>query len=300
MSDRKLGYIIISAFLILVLSIAGTVIWHIFLPQHTRIIEFSEVGSLEIQDPVHVKGVYAGQVKDIYLQGQKTHVKIKMHKPVVLHQGYIISLSSKGVMGDRYISIYPGPENAPIIDTNTILSGNFELGPSEALAFVDDLYEYVLTLRKITTDLYLGTPEQASLVSLFETLTLTIDSISMKLLHATAVIDNDLSKHIASLGSFIEKAWAITFTATEKFPEIATATEDLTQKAENLISEVEKVVVMSDSLIEAFGDSTLFIWNSDLDSLRDSFRSIRELIKEIREEGLILPVAPAFQRRETS
>ncbi len=292
MSDRKLGYIIIFTLLIFLSAMLIYFIWQDIRPRYESSIVFSEVAALDVEDPVLIKGSYVGYVHSFTTRDEDILVHIRTIQPLELHEGYSIELKPKGVMGERFIRIDPGPRWAPLIEEGQLLRGTFELSPPEALAYIDNLRDLITTFMEVSTDLYLGSPQQQSLAEMFSNLIDAIDSLSSKLITTVTILDRDMNRQLTEIARFLEETGTIAYKFTEKVPEIATASENLISKLDTLLSEVDRVVVLSDSLLSPLHDSTAFIWRNTMHAVQEHFKSVRESIQKIQSEGVRLPVRP--------
>ena len=70
--------------------------------------EFNNISGLKLGAPVEIAGVRVGQVADISLQDVTAIVTLRVNDDVKLREDDMISIRTKGIIGDRYIKIIPG------------------------------------------------------------------------------------------------------------------------------------------------------------------------------------------------
>ena len=87
--------------------------------------EFDSVAGLKTGATVEVAGVQVGQVKKIGLNGDRAVVSFSLAPGVKLYGDSIASVKTRGLIGDKYVSLSPGgsqkelPPGAKIRDTES-------------------------------------------------------------------------------------------------------------------------------------------------------------------------------------
>ncbi|MGA2315703.1 MAG: outer membrane lipid asymmetry maintenance protein MlaD [Thermodesulfobacteriota bacterium] len=69
---------------------------------------FSNVGGLKTGSSVEIAGVKVGRVKSITLNNYKARVVLNLPENVKLQEDAIVSIKTKGLIGEQYIEITPG------------------------------------------------------------------------------------------------------------------------------------------------------------------------------------------------
>lgn len=69
---------------------------------------FSSVTGLRKDTPIEISGVQVGKVDDIRLEDYKAVVTISIRNDIEIQEDAIASVQSKGILGEKYISISPG------------------------------------------------------------------------------------------------------------------------------------------------------------------------------------------------
>ena len=143
--EIKVGTVVIAAIIILLYGI----IWvkeYKFNVDHFRYsCMFPEVGTLAIGDPVGVLGVEKGEVKDIKLKGDNVLVTISLDKEVALKEDARFAIKNVGLMGERYVAIWPG-ESENALDLNIPRMGEYDTGIPEVMGMMGDAIEEVRDL----------------------------------------------------------------------------------------------------------------------------------------------------------
>jgi len=108
--------------------------WHPFAAQGKRVDAiFTSVVGLDDKAAVRVAGVRIGRVDGIALEGRKARVTLLLEQPVPLTQGAYAVVASQGMLGDRFIELYPGPEDAPPLPPGADLPGRTPISFDQAM-----------------------------------------------------------------------------------------------------------------------------------------------------------------------
>ena len=93
-----------------------------FVPVHA---EFASVSGLKPGVSVEIAGVDVGKVESITLRDYKADVLMKIREGIRLQEDTIASIRTRGLIGDKYVSLSPGasdrviPPNGRIRDTES-------------------------------------------------------------------------------------------------------------------------------------------------------------------------------------
>ncbi|MCU0292612.1 MAG: MlaD family protein [Thermoanaerobaculaceae bacterium] len=113
---------------------------------------FPSVAGLDEKSPVRIAGVRIGIVERIALQGDTALVTLALDPDVSLHQGARAEVTSLGMLGDKYVELYPGSLSGPLLPPGTVLGGVSPLGfdklLSSADAILSDIKVVTESLRK--------------------------------------------------------------------------------------------------------------------------------------------------------
>ncbi|HON12137.1 MAG TPA: MlaD family protein [Chitinispirillaceae bacterium] len=295
MSDRFLGYIILAVFAVLLLSPAAYFVWKTGKAVETRTVSFKPINTLNflnIQDPVRVKGMEAGAVYKVYSQGQNAFVEIKTFNPIQIYRDYKITAAVKGLMGERYLEIDPGNPEKGVVGKDEVLYGDISFGPAEAIAKVKLLCEVINDYSRLSSDFKNGTDSTPSFISRFRSVALSFDSISGSVLDVAGEIDSDLGKGLDSLQKILEKTSAMSKKLSKDVPAMIEDVEEILSTANRMADKIDRLINQAGKLVEGLEKPELKEFEAFLTESRKNLATLRELIAEIQETGLKLPIRP--------
>ncbi len=139
----------VGAFFIVAIVVLGTLILRMEKldlfggrSQNRLVTEFDQVAGLSLQSAIRVAGVRVGAVTAIDLDGKRARVTLGLPREFPVYKDASASLSSIGILGEKYIELDPGhPEAGPLPQDGTI--------PSKVGMGLDNLME---ALGGITKD----------------------------------------------------------------------------------------------------------------------------------------------------
>ncbi|HYH47480.1 MAG TPA: MlaD family protein [Thermoanaerobaculia bacterium] len=135
----------VGVFATICLIVLALLIWNIedlnpFGPegQHVEAV-FDSVAGLDDKATVRVAGVRVGRVDGVGLDGRRARVRLLLERPLGLTQGTYARIANLGLLGDKYVELVPGPENAPALPPNAVLRGETPPSFDDAMAKLEDI-----------------------------------------------------------------------------------------------------------------------------------------------------------------
>jgi phospholipid/cholesterol/gamma-HCH transport system substrate-binding protein len=100
---------------------------------------FPSVAGLDEKSPVRVAGVRVGIVEAIALQGDRALVTLALDPSIVLHEGATAEVTSLGMLGDKYVELYPGKLSGPRLPRDAVLTGTSPVAFDELMKNLNDI-----------------------------------------------------------------------------------------------------------------------------------------------------------------
>jgi len=162
LSDRQIGYLTFISLALFALGIVLLMVQKDGKAQNTWVVNFPELGSLQPEDDVTMKGFVVGRVADTRWGGEQAEVEIFLFEPLMLHEGIRIVNENYSPMGERRIAIYD-PNDGAVLSPGTRLEGTFEPGIAEVMHMMDVVKEQVSMIHQVMRTMRDGDSTQAPL-----------------------------------------------------------------------------------------------------------------------------------------
>ena len=244
--------------------------------------QFEEVGNLSEGDPVSVRGVKKGAVREVKLLDQGVRVEFELDRDVVLHPDAMIRIANIGFMGEKFLALDPG--TAPgRFDMSKPIPGRFQSGVPEVISGAGDLItqatELSSRLNEFLDAVDPATMERASknLEKMSASLSTAVDRNQEDL--RQAVLDfKDAAHQIKTIASTNSEQVSTSIrdfgTASRRLTELS---DKLTVTAESIQRVVGRIDNQQGSVGKAIADSTLY------DELRETLRNTNDLVRDIKK-----------------
>ncbi len=148
----------VGAFFLVVLAITGLLIWKI---EDLRIgrgrpkkvtVQFQNVAGLDEKTAVRVAGVGVGKVSKIRLVEGKALVDVDLDPNVALRQGASASIESRGLLGEKYVELVPGPFGAAPLPDNAVIVGGVPVSFDQITKLARDIEIDIKSITKSLKD----------------------------------------------------------------------------------------------------------------------------------------------------
>lgn len=106
---------------------------------------FGNVGALSVGDPVAVSGVTKGKVVHLALSEGRVLVSFELDKSIPLREDATFTVKNIGLMGERYIEIYPGRSDRPFV-ASVPAEGRYDTGIPEVMGMMGEMIGEVRAL----------------------------------------------------------------------------------------------------------------------------------------------------------
>jgi phospholipid/cholesterol/gamma-HCH transport system substrate-binding protein len=116
-------FVLIGAAAVLFLALkAGTLLTLSFSPTYSVMARFDNIGGLKSQAPVKAAGVVVGRVESVGFDEQtyQARVEIRLNQGVKFPKDTSAKILTSGLLGEQYIGLEPGYEQASLVAGDTI------------------------------------------------------------------------------------------------------------------------------------------------------------------------------------
>jgi phospholipid/cholesterol/gamma-HCH transport system substrate-binding protein len=290
MSDRRnqvqVGILFIASVIILVAGILWFKEYTIGGQTYNLIAEFESTSGLIKGDPVEVKGVSSGKVAEIRFEGGLALVTLQLNRSVELHHGTTVAIENAGLMGQKVVAIYPGPQDGVLLGDGAVIHGDYRGGITELLGGVGGALNTFETLAG-RIDSLLVSFDASRQDQLDRTLT-NLERATGEL--ATLLEDNrdDLGQGIKDLAAAMAEVRSMVDGRGEQFGEALDSASGAMARFDSTLTGLDTTVARMDSLLAKVesGKGTLGrviqddgLYYEMVVTLRDA----KALLKDLRE-----------------
>ncbi len=263
---------------------------------------FSNVGALQVGDPVMVNGVTKGRVEDLSLRNERVAAVVHLDNDVSLTDSCRVVVQNVGLMGERGIGIKLGGGKAvrpTRKNDTTFITGYFDTGIAEAMGMMGEVLSKMESLLADISSLLNNTVGDTSFVRLFHTLSKRMDTLTGQTERLIAkngpLVDScitNLAASSAQLRELMNKNGGQLTTIMTNGAALSTSALDVIAKADSLATSIQGIV----HEIEA-GKGPLGMMLKDEQFSQDLKRAVTgidTLATQVRDNGLKLRVKLGF------
>ena len=286
LSDRALGYISFIVFACIFGGISfGMWAAHQNVRQ-TAIVDFNELGSLQPEDPVVLRGYRVGTIGSVTWLKDRSRVVIHFTEPLKLREGTQFNNVNYALMGQRRLEIIPS-KTGTLMPENHVFQGHFEPGIAETLRLIENVNEQLEAVQKTILLLAQGDSSHKSAPEIYEEAMHSIEDIFAHTEKTVGTLGPKMNKLFKQMNS---SSKALTKTALQADTAIKTATATVNEK----LSLVDSVVISLTENAKKTNDVITSIENGiDSETLLQS----KELVEKIND--IIASLNSAVQAIDT-
>ncbi len=115
---------------------------------YTAIVDFDELGSLQPEDVVVIRGYQVGTIGSVTWLGDRSRVIIKFTDPITIREGTQFNNVNYALMGQRRLEIVPS-KTGTVLPEDHVHQGHFEPGIAEALRLMDNVNAQLESVREM-------------------------------------------------------------------------------------------------------------------------------------------------------
>jgi ABC-type transporter Mla subunit MlaD len=245
MSDKTLGYL---SFIVIVVLIVGTglLMWKNEREAgHFIQVRFSDMGSLQPEDAVTIRGFKVGRITRVERDGESALVTAMLFEPMVFRADTKFSNISPDIMGDRELRIVPGEEGATVRQGH-VFEGEFEPGLAEVLRLVDFVEEQVAFIMDVARIVQFGDSTRAPLQGQIQNVLSTAENALDTLTRLVATVDKSANRALRQVQNY-------SGSALHAVAVLDTTLDTLRQAASDGIVQTRAVMQRADTLVSSLG-----------------------------------------------
>ena len=288
-TDRIIGYLSLLALLALFAGIAYGMFEAHEHVTYKAYVDFTELGSLQPEDPVVIRGYTVGSIGKVTWMGDRARVEIKFDEPTVIREGTVFNDVNYALMGQRRLEIIPN-KNGKALPQDHVHQGNFEPGIAEALRYIEDVNAQLTRVREVIMLIANGDSTHRSAQQIYEDVMQTVEG----LLENT---DKTIDKLNPTLNNVIQQLNEAGNSVAEMTEQVDTTVKATTEalnakinEAESMISSIAESAEKAEKMIADIENSPAMskLLNSTevVDKVVDLTKKMNELIAAIDTKGI--------------
>lgn len=166
---------------------------------YTLHVTFDSAAGLDKDASIRVAGVEVGKVKEIALKDSRARLTLQINKGMEIRKDFMAVLTTKGLLGEKYLELIPGSPNAPLLEDGSELTSTKTYVGMDTLMTVlsevaGDLKNVSETLGKVLG----GSEGEVTLRNILK----NIEGISAQLNKTIASNDERLDRIMTNLDEF--------------------------------------------------------------------------------------------------
>jgi DNA-directed RNA polymerase subunit L len=243
---KAIGSITIAAALLLILYLFFAVWRNESEASNVILVRFDEMGALQNQNIVSIRGFEVGHVASIARADEKALVKIVLDEPRIFRKDTKFKNVSPNIMGSRSIEVELG-KNGEIAPSGYIFEGTFEPGLAEILYMTDIAKKNVASLMEFIHILSTGDENNKSLQKTYQEIMEECEKFVVTL----ASVVNSVEKQ--TLGA-LDKVSYYTDEVSNASIKIGKSVDTLRVQAQDGVKAIEDMVLKIKTTIESLND----------------------------------------------
>ncbi len=233
--EAKVGlFVILGVVLLVVMSLRVSGVKFGRGKTYEVVVKFDNVAGLDEDAPVMIGGVEIGRVKDILLDNFKAKLILNIHPEAVIGDDFTAMIKTKGLLGEKYVSLVPGSEDAsPLKHGDEITRTTTYTDPERLVTQLSEIADDVKVVTRSLSQVLGGEKGEETLKNIFQNIESTITNLNKTIL----TINRAVSKNEEKFGSLVENLEAFSKVLNKSGTQVAEKLETITVNLDGVINE---------------------------------------------------------------
>ena len=288
-SDRALGYISLVALFGLFAIIAYGMWGAHHEAQKIIQVDFDELGSLQPEDQVVIRGYTVGTIGKVQWLGDRARVEIKFNEPIIIREGTQFNNINYAIMGQRRLEIIPS-KTGKVLPDDYIHTGHFEPGIAEVLRYIENVNEQVETIRQIIHLVTNGDSTHRSASDLVEYVVKNIEVALSNTERTLTTLQPALNNLFVQANVASRNLHDITVQADSAIETVTGTINEKIALAENAMQKISEGANKTNELITTIENDSLYskiLYSSEMaDKVNELVTKLNEIVRAIDTKGI--------------
>lgn len=276
--DKIIGFSTIAAALLIIVYMGFAMWLSEKRARHTVLVQFHEMGALQNEDVVAIRGLRVGKVASVKRVNDKALVEIDLDEPRIFRKDTKFRNVSPNIMGSRLIAIEPGA-NGEVAPKDYVFDGEFEMGIAEVLSMSDLAKEQVAILMDFIRLLQTGDENNSSLQQKVEEIVKECDELIASLLNMVNSIEKQTIGILDRAGGYVEQISNAATQIDKTLDTIRTQAQDGIVAAEDIILKVNGTITALNQVLTQFENNPVTVALLDKREIIDDIDSLRSALQ---------------------
>jgi len=252
-NEAKLGafvLVVVSAFAFLILTFGEI---PVFKPStKVYVVYFPDVAGLSVGAEARVAGIKSGKVKSVSLEEGRVKVVFEVDKSSAIYKDASAGIGTLGLMGDKYLAIYPGSPQAGLLEEGGVITQTTGFADTDKM--IKDIADAAQAVKMLTENFRLVLGEYGQdlrqLVINLEVLTRNLNQIAFEnrenlrgAIYSIRVLADNLNRTLPQTIENIDRlAVALEGIASENRKDIREVVQNLRELSQGIKTEFPELV----------------------------------------------------------
>ena len=288
-SDRALGYISLVALLGLFAIIAYSM-WDAHHEAQKIIqVDFDELGSLQPEDQVVIRGYTVGTIGKVQWLGDRARVQIKFNEPVIIREGTQFNNVNYAIMGQRRLEIIPS-KTGNVLPEDYIHKGHFEPGIAEALRQIENVNQQITAVRELVHLAVEGDSTHEPISQMIENIISDVETALENTEQTLTTLQPALNNIFIQINAASMSTARISTQADSAVKSITETVNEKMALAENAFKAISEGAQKTNDIINSIETNPLYskiLYSSEtVDKVNDLVTKLNELVRAIDTKGI--------------
>ena len=288
-TDKIIGLVTITSAVLLIIYVVFAMWWSEKRARNTVLVQFNEMGSLQNEDIVAIRGYAIGKVASITRFKGKALVEIDLDEPRIFRTDTKFKNVSPNIMGSRFVIIEPG-KDGELAPEDHIFDGNFEAGLAEILALSDLAKAQIAALMEFVRLLHEGDEDTPSLQAKVEEILTDCEDLIATLEKALASVDKQVLGALNTAGNYAVQISDVGVIIDKTLDTIRTQAQDGIVAAGDIVSKVNSAIESLNKVITDFESNQVTIALLDkrevIDDIDSLLVALRAFLNSVDRQGI--------------
>lgn len=236
-------------------------------------VEFSEMGALQVEDVVSIRGLEVGKIASVKKKDGKALVELHLNNSRIFLKDTKFKNTSPNIMGSRAIVIEPG-KHGDLAPSDYIFQGEFNPGLTELLALSSIAMEKVNEIAHFIRLLRYGDDKSPSLQEQIENITKECENLIEVLSVAVGAVEEQVVGALNKVSYYSEEVADASIKIDKTLDTMLVQAESGIVYAESIVLNVKKTIDNLNSLLTKFEENKVTIALLDNKQIVDDINSL--------------------------